>query len=84
LIIMGIDRGAEDWPYRQMASMLRAAIVSGQITGRLPSVGRLAQEYELSPKTVRHGLEVLAAEGFIRTVPRRGSFVRPRADWPQD
>jgi GntR family transcriptional regulator len=83
LIIMGIDRGAEDWPYRQMASLLRAGIVSGQITGRLPSVGRLAQEYELSPKTIRHALAVLAEQGYIRTVPRRGSFVRPRDGWPQ-
>jgi DNA-binding GntR family transcriptional regulator len=49
----------------------------------LPSESHLMQEYDLSRWVVRRTLGVLADEGYTRTVPKRGTVVRPRADWPE-
>ena len=72
---MAIDRGAPQWPYQQLAARLRDQIASAQITGQLPSIKWLAQEYGLSEKTVVKALRLLVAEGVIATYPNRGSFV---------
>lgn len=78
--IMGIDRGAPEWPYQQLAARLREQIRSGQIGRQLPSVAFLSQDTGLSPKTVQKAIRVLESEGLVHTYPNRGSFVAERPD----
>lgn len=61
--------------YRQVAEDVTRRIRSGEITRRLPSEVALAEEYEVSCGTVRHGLSVLREDGLIVTVHGRGTFV---------
>jgi DNA-binding GntR family transcriptional regulator len=68
-------------PYRQVPSYVQVAddvarrIDSGGITRRLPSELALAEEYEVSCGTVRHGMAMLRERGLIVTIHGRGTFV---------
>lgn len=76
--------------YQAAAEKLRARIRAGDFgTGPdawLPSEKRLAEELDVHPLTARKALLVLANEGLIETLPRRGSRVRqPRGvRWPMN
>jgi DNA-binding GntR family transcriptional regulator len=61
-------------PYVQLADTLRSQISSGQLAGRIPSINQLAEQYELSPATVKRALGILADEGLIHSVRGRGNF----------
>ena len=62
--------------YEQLANLLREKIDAGEITGKLPSVTRLQQEYGIgSQVTVLRAIELLVAEGVVYTVTRRGTYV---------
>lgn len=80
-----VDRWSEVTYYEQMASILRDQIKAGEFEpGQgIPSETTLMQQHSLSRGTVRRAIEILAQEGWLETVPRRGSRVRPRADWPE-
>lgn len=55
------------------ATLLNVALVDGQ---QLPSEVALCRHYEVSRGTIRDALAVLAAEGFLITKGRSGTFVR--------
>lgn len=63
--------------YAQLASILRDRIRSGDLPpGRaLPSARLLSQQYEVAIGTVKKAIELLRAEGLVRTVIGRGIFV---------
>lgn len=70
--------------YRQLLSILRARIISGQLAPdqQLPTEVELTATYGLSRGTVRKAIEQLEAERLIRTEQGVGSFVssvHPRA-----
>jgi len=44
-------------------------------------VAKLEAEFGVSRTVVRESLKVLAAKGLVDARPKRGTFVRPRADW---
>lgn len=73
---MTISDDHPDPAYVQLAAILRARIESGEITGVLPSLRTLKQEYGLGEFAVTHALQVLSDEGLIYSVPRRGYYVR--------
>ncbi len=75
-----IDHDAEEFPYRQLAAILRERIRSGVYPpgARLPSITALTADTGLSPKTIQKALGVLEAEGLARVVPNRGTFVVAR------
>lgn len=67
--------------YIQVADDVARRIDTGEITCRLPSELALAEEYEVSPGTVRRGMAVLRERGLIVTIHGRGNFVA--ASMPQ-
>lgn len=74
---MGIDRGAPEPLYQQLAAIIREQIRSGALPPRtmVPSVTRLAAEHDLAVVTVRNAIRLLKDEGLVVTVPGRGTFV---------
>jgi GntR family transcriptional regulator len=74
-----IDRADDKPPYRQIASMLRDAITSGQLEAgeRLPSEAALINHFGVARMTVRQAVQELRAEGLAISEHGRGVFVRP-------
>lgn len=74
-----IDRADDKPPYRQIASMLREGISSGQFTAgeRLPSEAALIDHFGVARMTVRQAVQELRAEGLVISEHGRGVFVRP-------
>jgi GntR family transcriptional regulator len=64
--------------YRQLAELLRAQIVSGEIaTGeRLPSEAQLGDTYGVSRVTVRQALADLERDDILDRAPGKGTFVK--------
>jgi GntR family transcriptional regulator len=62
--------------HEQLASILRAMIADGRITGRVPSILTLAQEYGVSHRTSQRALTSLADEGLIVAVPGKGFYIK--------
>ena len=65
--------------YEELYRAIRRDIETGQLQAneKLPSKRSLAQHLGLSVVTVETAYEQLAAEGYIRCVPRSGCFVNP-------
>ncbi|ORB98807.1 GntR family transcriptional regulator [Mycobacterium persicum] len=74
-----VDRADDKPPYRQIASMLRDSIISGQLEagGRLPSEAALIEHFGVARMTVRQAVQELRAEGLVVSEHGRGVFVRP-------
>ena len=64
--------------YEQVRDGFRQLILSGVLPAdsRLPSVRELATELAINPNTIQRAYRELEAEGYICSVPGRGSFVR--------
>jgi GntR family transcriptional regulator len=63
--------------YLQLAAILRGRIERGDLLPNrpIPSILSLQQEYGLARGTVIHAVNVLRAEGLVKTVIGRGTFV---------
>ncbi|MDT8719492.1 GntR family transcriptional regulator [Clostridium sp. 19966] len=63
--------------YEQITNQLKNLIFSGDIMEGelLPSIRSLAQELKISVITTKRAYEELEREGFIYTVPGKGSYV---------
>lgn len=74
---MEIDHGAAEFPYLQLARILRERIRSGQYPAgrKIPAFIALEQEFGLSNMTIRRAVTLLAEEGLVVKVPGRGTFV---------
>jgi len=73
-----IDPDAADYPFVQLAAILRARIEDGTYARRLPPLTTLEAESGLSPMAVRRAVAVLKEEGLVETRPGRGTFVVQR------
>jgi DNA-binding GntR family transcriptional regulator len=62
--------------HEQLAGILRAMIADGRITGRVPSILTLAQEYGVSHRTSQRALTALANEGLIVAVHGKGFYAK--------
>ena len=63
--------------YEQIKDGLRKLIVTGamQPDEKLPSVRALAQQLSINPNTIQRAYNELENEGYIVSVPGKGSFV---------
>jgi len=63
--------------YAQLAEVLRAQIVAGELQPNrpVPSELTLQQTYGVSRDTVRHALRVLREEGLVVAVRGKGTYV---------
>jgi DNA-binding GntR family transcriptional regulator len=52
-------------------------IADGKITGRVPSILTLAQEYGVSHRTSQRALTTLADEGLIVAIRGKGFYIKP-------
>ena len=60
----------------QLTNILRKQITSGALTGRVPSIITLAQEYGVSHRTSGRALRALADEELIVALHGKGFYVR--------
>ncbi|MBN2050755.1 MAG: GntR family transcriptional regulator [Spirochaetales bacterium] len=69
---------ASDEPiYAQIAHQIKTLVLKGEIEALapLPSIRTLARELEISVITTKRAYDELEHEGFIETVPGKGSYV---------
>lgn len=72
-----ISNSSSEPIYEQITSQIKGAIMKGDITAGelLPSIRLLAKELQISVITTKRAYEELEKEGFIETVPGKGSYV---------
>ena len=65
--------------YEQVKDGLRRLMVSGAIREgeKLPSVRSMASSLAINPNTIQRAYEALEAEGYLYSVPGKGSFAAP-------
>lgn len=61
--------------HEQLTAILRDQIRTGEITGRVPSILTLAQQYAVSHRTSQRALTTLAEEGLIVALRGKGYYV---------
>ena len=68
--------------YTQVIDGFREQILSGilQTGDRLPSVRELASQLTINPNTIQRAYRELEAEGYILSMPGKGSFVADATD----
>ena len=72
-----ISNGSSKPIYEQIATQIKTMIISGELSegAMLPSMRLLAKELRISVITTKRAYEELERDGFIETVPGKGSFV---------
>ncbi|BCB90588.1 GntR family transcriptional regulator [Phytohabitans suffuscus] len=66
----------------QTVEVIAQRILTGQFAeGSTLDITALQTEFDVSLTVLREALKVLAAKGMVDARPKRGTFVRPRADW---
>ena len=73
-----IIRNASDKPiYEQIAAQIKDQILSGSLQAgdALPSMRVLARELRISVITTKRAYEELEREGYVSSIPGKGSFV---------
>ena len=65
--------------YEQVKDGLRRLMVTGAIQEgeKLPSVRAMATALAINPNTIQRAYESLEAEGYLYSVPGKGSFAAP-------
>ena len=63
--------------YSQISEQIKSAVISGELAEdeMLPSIRLLAKELRISVITTKRAYEDLERDGFITSVPGKGSFV---------
>lgn len=68
--------------YEQIQTELRRLMLTGVLPpgSRLPSVRELAGQLAINPNTIQRAYRELEAEGYILSMPGKGSFVADATD----
>src|SRR3982751_6343270 len=67
------------YKFQRLREKLRAAIASGELSGKLPGERALAKRFRVNAKTLSKALTDLAAEGLLDRSIGRGTYVRGSA-----
>ena len=72
--------------YEQVKDGLRHLVVTGAIQpgDQLPSVRALASSLAINPNTIQRAYESLEAEGYLYTMPGKGSYASEQTGVNQD
>lgn len=70
------------YKFQRLREKLRAAIVSGELNGKLPGERQLARRFRVNAKTLSKALTDLAAEGLLERNIGRGTYVKGAASAP--
>ena len=72
-----ISNSGEKPIYEQITAQIKNLIIQGELAAgqALPSMRLLAKELRISVITTKRAYEELEREGFVQTVPGKGSFV---------
>lgn len=72
-----ISNSAGEPIYEQITKQIKNLIFSGELSAgdSLPSIRNLAQELKISVITTKRAYEELEQEGFIETIPGKGSYI---------
>ncbi|MBE4740744.1 MULTISPECIES: GntR family transcriptional regulator [Streptomyces] len=84
---MEIDRFDPTPIYKQVARVIRTKIESGELQPRdpIPSESKMVSDYGVARDTARQAVALLRSEGWVITLPQRGTFVaeQPPASTPE-
>ena len=72
-----ISNSSQDPIYQQIVTQIKTAIMKDKLSegDALPSIRLLAKEIHISVITTKRAYEELEREGYIETVPGKGSYV---------
>lgn len=72
-----ISNTAQEPIYEQILKQIKNSIISGEIEAgdMLPSIRNLAHELQISVITTKRAYDELETEGFVVTVPGKGTYV---------
>ncbi|EIW00014.1 GntR family transcriptional regulator [Thermoanaerobacter siderophilus] len=72
-----ISNSAEEPIYEQIVRQIKEAILKGELEEGelLPSIRNLAKELQISVITTKRAYDELEKEGFIATIPGKGTYV---------
>lgn len=72
-----ISNGSDRPIYEQISSQIKDLILTGGLNAgyQLPSIRSLAKDLRISAITTKRAYADLEEEGFIETVPGKGSFI---------
>ncbi|HOP72034.1 MAG TPA: GntR family transcriptional regulator [Thermoclostridium caenicola] len=72
-----ISNSSEEPIYEQIAKQIKNQIMRGELKGGelLPSIRVLAKELQISVITTKRAYDELEQEGYLETVPGKGTFV---------
>lgn len=84
-LAVSIDHEGDVPVYVQLADILRARIMSGELVPRrpVPSKRTLMQEYGVAGGTIDKAIAILRRESLVRTVSGRGIYVTPEDQRPR-
>nr|WP_206068646.1 winged helix-turn-helix domain-containing protein [Nonomuraea sp. FMUSA5-5] len=70
--------------YRHIAGEMRERIKRREFMSRqqIPSEVELVRQYGAARETVRRAIALLREEGWVYSIPHRGSYVSPEEQWP--
>lgn len=68
--------------YEQVKEGLRQLVISGAIRpgDKLPSVRSMAAQLAINPNTIQKAYEALEQEGYVYSIPGKGSFAADRSE----
>lgn len=67
------------YKFQRLRERLRAAVASGELSGKLPGERALAKQFNVNAKTLSKALTDLAAEGLLDRSIGRGTYVKGSA-----
>lgn len=70
------SRAGMSYKFQRLREKIRTAIVTGELTGKLPGERLLARRFHVNAKTLSKALTDLAAEGLLDRSIGRGTYVK--------